>query len=370
MKPTSEQELSDAIKSADASLRITGGGTRQGLGHVVDATDELHTTGLTGITLLEPAALTLVVRAGTPLGDVQTVLDAENQQLAFEPMDHRVLLGTSGVPTIGGAVACNISGPRRIQAGACRDSLIGVRFVDGAGNIVKNGGRVMKNVTGYDLVKLMAGSFGTLGVMTELSFKLAPKPAHVATIFVHGVDDKMGVAMLSRALGSPNDVTGAAVVDGSALVRIEGLPKSVEYRTEALKSLFKDQDVTTIGTQESRVLWKSVGDVAPFSNREGAVWRLSVKPTDGPVIIGQLRDAGITLDAHYDWGGGLVYLLVDGDINLRDYLDAMVGHASLIRGNGGGASRIQRQNALVEKLETGLRARFDPRGILNTGIMG
>jgi glycolate oxidase FAD binding subunit len=285
-------------------------------------------------------------------------------------MDHRALLNTTGTPTIGGAVACNISGPRRIQAGACRDSLIGVRFVDGAGNIVKNGGRVMKNVTGYDLVKLMAGSYGTLGVMTELSFKLAPKPADVATIRIDGVDDETGVGILSRALGSPNDVTGAAVVDGSACIRIEGLPKSVTFRTNALKAMFKGQDITTLKTDASRTLWKSIGDVSQFADRAGAVWRISVKPTNGPAIVSHLRNAGITLEAHYDWGGGLVYLLVDDAIDIRKHIGGMSGHANLIRGNGGGTSRVHPQNALVQKLETGLRAKFDPRGILNTGIMG
>jgi glycolate oxidase FAD binding subunit len=370
MKPVNEHELSDAIKSADSNVRIIGGGTRQDLGNPVLATHELHTSALTGITLLEPAALTLVVRAGTPLADVQAALEAENQQLPFEPMDHRALLNTTGTPTIGGAVACNISGPRRIQAGACRDSLIGVRFVDGAGNIVKNGGRVMKNVTGYDLVKLMAGSYGTLGVMTGLSFKLAPKPAHVATICLHNVDDETGVGLLSHALGSPNDVSGAAYNDGTALIRIEGLPKSVTYRTEALKSLFKDQDISTLDTDASRTLWKSIGDVTKFADHEGAVWRLSVKPTNAPVIVAKLRNAGITLDTHYDWGGGLVYLLVDDGIDIRNHLGGLKGHASLIRGNGGGASPLPPQNTLVQKLETGLREKFDPRGILNTGIMG
>lgn len=370
MKPTNELELVEAIKSADQPVRIVGGGTRQGLGNQVSATQKIETSALTGIKLLEPAALTLVVRAGTPLADVKAALDAENQQLPFEPMDHRVLLGTSGVPTIGGVVACNISGPRRIQAGACRDSLIGVRFVDGVGNVVKNGGRVMKNVTGYDLVKLMAGSYGTLGVLTELSFKLLPKPANVATIRVHGVGDQVGVSVLSHALGSPNDVTGAALVEGDALIRIEGLPKSVKYRSEALKTLFKTHEVSIETDKASHVLWASVGNVTQFSKRKGAVWRISVKPTDGPLMVARLRAAGINVDAHYDWGGGLVYLLVDEGINLRDHLDKSEGHASLIRGNGGDTIPMPKRDVLIRKLEVGLRAKFDPRGILNTGIMG
>jgi len=369
--PTSELELVEAIKSTSEPVRIVGGGTRQGLGNTVKARESISTSALTGITLLEPAALTLVVRAGTPLADVQKALDLENQQLPFEPMDHRALLGSAGASTIGGVVACNISGPRRISAGACRDSLIGVRFVDGSGNVVKNGGRVMKNVTGYDLVKLMAGSYGTLGVMTELSFKLQPKPAEVATIKIHDVDDVTGVAALSRALGSPNDVTGTALVDGTALIRVEGLPKSVKYRTKALKDIFASQNVSVENDPvKSNGIWAAVGDVSELAGCRGDIWRISVKPTDGPVLVAKLRAAGIDLKVHYDWGGGLIYLRVNDDLNLRDHLAGFAGHATLIRGTGAGAIAMPPQNALVAKLETGLRAKFDPRGILNTGIMG
>jgi glycolate oxidase FAD binding subunit len=368
MKPMNENELAQAIKSTDKPLRIVGGGTRQALGNRVDGGVELSTAGLTGITLLEPAALTLVVRAGTPLRDVTAALDAENLQLPFEPMDHRGLLESSGDTTIGGVAACNISGPRRIQAGACRDSMIGVRLVDGAGNIVKNGGRVMKNVTGYDLVKLMGGSMGTLGVISELSFKVQPKPERQATIKIHGLNDVDGVRVLSRALGSPNDVTGAAFLDGTAFVRIEGLPKSVAYRTDALKAVFNEYDVSV--TDDDLHTWRGIGKADAIAGGDGSIWRVSVKPTDGPNLVQGLRDAGIAVNAQYDWGGGLVYLSVPDDVNLREYMNGISGHASVLRGNGGGAMRATSQNKLTAQIDKQMRARFDPRGILNTGIMG
>ena len=188
--PATEDELADVVRAAAAAgrpLAIEGGGTR-GIGHAVEG-DRLSTAALTGITLYEPGALTLVVRAGTPLAEVEAALAAEGQMLPFEPWDARALTGSNGVPTVGGMVAVNAAGPRRMQAGACRDSLIGVRFVDGTGAVVKNGGRVMKNVTGLDLVKLMAGSHGTLGVLTEVGFKVLPRPEATATLVLEGLDD-------------------------------------------------------------------------------------------------------------------------------------------------------------------------------------
>jgi glycolate oxidase FAD binding subunit len=231
MQPQSETELSQMIADATGPLRIMGGGTRP----IGRATGEaLSTTGLSGITLHEPGALTLVAKAGTPVAEIESVLAAKNQRLAFEPMDHRTLMGTTGAPTIGGVVAANVSGPRRISVGACRDFLLGVRFVDGAGNIIKNGGRVMKNVTGYDLVKLMAGAYGTLGVLTEVSFKVLPSVEAEVTLALTGLDDATAIKAMSATLGSPYEVTGVAHNPESGLTqfRLEGFDASVAYRAD------------------------------------------------------------------------------------------------------------------------------------------
>ena len=192
--PASETELAEIVAGGKDPLRITGGGTRGGARDGAPIT----VAGLSGITLYEPGALTLVAKAGTPVAEAEAALAAEGQRLPFEPMDHRGLLGTDGAPTLGGMVAANVSGPRRIQAGACRDSLIGVRFVTGEGEIVKNGGRVMKNVTGYDLVKLMAGSHGTLGILTEVSLKVLPAPAASATLVIDGLNVAGAIGAMSR----------------------------------------------------------------------------------------------------------------------------------------------------------------------------
>ncbi len=282
--PKSEAELSQAIAEAEGPLAISGGGTRS-LGVPV-AGETLCTAGLSGITLYEPGALTLVARAGTPLAEVESTLAGENQRLAFEPMDHRPLLGREGTPTIGGVVAANVAGPRRIQAGACRDSLIGVRFADGRGKIIKNGGRVMKNVTGYDLVKLLAGSYGTLGVLSEVSFKVLPASETVATLSLEGLDTARAVRALSLALGSPFEVTGAAhapqgfapSAGGPArgpltLLRIEGFAESVRYRSEKLRRLLAEFGEPGLETDvgANAGLWADVRDLRAFAGSDSDV---------------------------------------------------------------------------------------------------
>lgn len=305
MTPKNEVELAEMVAHAAGALRIQGGGTRS-IGGAC-AGDVLSTASLSGVTLYEPGALTLVAQAGTPLAEIEQALHAEKQRLSFEPMDHRALLGTTGEPTIGGVVAANVSGPRRIQVGACRDSLLGVRFVDGAGRVLKNGGRVMKNVTGYDLVKLMAGSWGTLGVLSEVSLKVQAVPEAEATLVVEGLDVEAAIGALSAALGSPYDVSGAAFVSegGKAIVRVEGLQESVTYRVKQLQA----GGCTGWSVKEgadSATLWASVRDLQPLVSLEGAVWRLSVKPSDAPNVLERLGNP----PAVCDWGGGLVWVSV------------------------------------------------------------
>ncbi|WP_127562946.1 FAD-binding protein [Nioella ostreopsis] len=374
MSPVDEQDLSEAVAGAGGPLRIVGGGTRP-VGRPV-AGEVLSVAGLSGIELYEPGALTIVAKAGTPLAEVEAALAAENQRLPFEPMDLRGLLGTSGEPTIGGVVAANVSGPRRIQAGACRDSLIGVRFVDGRGTAVKNGGRVMKNVTGYDLVKLMAGSYGTLGVLSEVAFKVLPGVETRACVLLNGLSNADAVAAMSKALGSPFEVSGAAHspagMDGHpvTMLRLEGFADSVTYRAGKLRELLADYGDISVETDPDKVLagWNWVRDVEPFHGRAGDVWRVSVKPSDGPEIAA--RAGG---DVLMDWGGGLVWALVPEGTDLRADLGTFSGHATLIRASEETRARLpvfQPEPAPVAALTEGLRRQFDPRDILNPSLMG
>jgi len=378
MRPESEQELADAVAGAVAPLCIEGGGTRS-VGVPV-AGDVLSTSGLRGIELYEPGALTLVAKAGTPVTEIEEVLAAPGQRLAFEPMDHRALLGTVGEPTIGGVVAANVSGPRRVQAGAARDFLIGVRFVDGSGTVLKNGGRVMKNVTGYDLVKLMAGSFGTLGVLSEVSFKVLPETEATAVLLFEGLSDGDAVRALTMALGSPFDVTGAAHtvkgLDGApvTMIRVEGFEDSVSYRADRMRELLSGFGASAIETdpEKTRAGWRWVRDVEGFGGKEGDVWRISVKPTDGPIVADALR-AVAEVDILYDWGGGLVWALLPEATDARAALTGIAGHATLVRASEETRARFPEfhpEVGPIAMISAGLRAKFDPRGILNPGRMG
>ena len=354
MRPSSEVELSAAIQSAQA-LQIQGGGTRriaQTVGEVLD------TSGLTGIELYEPGALTLVARAGTPLAEIEALLASERQRLTFEVPDLRAVLGRAGVSTIGGVVAANASGPRRVQVGACRDALLGVRFADGRGDIIKNGGRVMKNVTGYDLVKLLAGSHGALGVLTEVSFKVQALPEAEVTLVAERPLPQ-GLADLRAALGSPYDISGAAWAEGRAMIRLEGMAGSVAYRAGKLRDL--------LGFVEAAVDWAAVRDVTAFAERVGAVWKLSVKPTEAARLVEALG-----LEAICDWGGGLIWLLdPSGSADVRGAV-AGIGHATLMRGLPGMQAMpvFPPEAPAVAALTAGLRAQFDPRGIFTPGMMG
>ena len=385
-RPASEQEAAAVIAAASgqrSALGLIGGGTKAAVGRAVTHGSTLSSAGLTGITLYEPAELVIAARAGTPLADVERTLAENGQELSFEPPDLRALLDTDGEPTMGGLSAANLSGPRRIMAGACRDSLIGVRAINGRGEIVKSGGRVMKNVTGLDLVKLLAGSWGTLAFLTEVTFKVLPRPERRATLVLHDLDDKRAIAALSAALGSPFEVSGAAhlpAVDGRnarTLLRTEGFALSVDYRLKALQALLKPfggGDV--LDDAAGAALWRDVRDVAPFMRSGDAVWRISTAPSRGADIMAALC---ATLDCRfiYDWGGGLIWVGVpaEGDAGasaIRAAVSAAGDHATLIRAPAAIRAAVAVFHPIAAplmRLSKDIKQAFDPEGIFEPGRM-
>jgi glycolate oxidase FAD binding subunit len=354
-------------------LAFIGGGTRPGL-LASDAPARLTTRAMSGITLYEPAEMVIGAWAGTPVAEIEATLAEKGQRLPFEPMDHRALYGTLGEPTIGAIAAGNISGPRRIQAGAARDCLIGLRFINGRGEIIRAGGRVMKNVTGLDLVKLQAGAFGRLGLLTETIFKVLPKPETAATLMIEGLEDERAIEALSRALGSPFDISGAAHRPKSTqhaaqtIIRIENFAASVSARFSKLATLlaeFGKAERIDGETQDS--LWRDIRDLSSMAqDRDAAIWRISVKPSDGPKLVSQLKTV-IPLKALYDWGGGLVWIATaDGSEPIRAMIATLGGHARLERAGQGmaaGISSFQPMAAQIAQLEAGIARAVDPDGL-------
>ena len=393
LTPASEEEAAEIIRETAANggtLEIAGGATKRGIGQSFEADRTLSMAKLTGITEYNPAELVLTAKAGTPVAEIEAALAEAGQMMAFEPGDWRGLTGANGVPTIGAVAAANISGPRRISAGAARDGLLGVRFVNGSGEVIRNGGRVMKNVTGLDLVKLMAGSWGTLGLLTEVSFKVLPRTETEATLVIHGATDSDGANMMAAALQTSAEVSGAAhapetvakrlgVGAGSAtLLRLEGFADSVAARLDRLRAALPGgADADELPEAQSRPLWAQIRDVAPFAGSVSPLWRISVAPMAGHDVAAiVLRD--VDGEAFFDWQGGLVWLqLADESDASADRVRAAVakcggGHATLVRAPEAVrrmVSVFQPQAAPVAALSERVRAALDPAGVFNPGRM-
>jgi glycolate oxidase FAD binding subunit len=397
------KDVEAAVRAAIASeqpLEIIGHGSKRLIGQPMATNALLDLSALNAVTAYEPNELIITVQAGAPLADVLSLIDSKNQQFAFEPMNPAVLLGTPDVGTIGGMIGAGLAGPRRIKAGGVRDHLLGAHAVSGFGDSFKAGGRVVKNVTGYDLCKLLAGSWGTLAVMTEVTLKVMPRPESERTLMLRGLDDVTANRAMTAALGSPFDVSGAAHVPNSAfpaaagalaefgspqqavtLLRLEGITASAVHRAAALGKLlapFGAADILEDGA--SAAVWSSIRDIRPFA-ANGAlgawpVWRIVCPPAAGGALGQALaRDTGG--DLIYDWGGGLIWAALpprpDAQAALvRQRVGAVGGHATLIRA----AEQIRRDIDVFHPQQGGLAAlgervrhSFDPKRILNRGRM-
>ena len=389
LRPESAAALQEAVAAAAAGrmpLEIVGAATKRGLGRSVAADHRLSLAGLRGITLYEAEELVLTARAGTALAEIEQSLAQKGQQLAFEPPDWGQLLGTTpGAQTIGGVIACNLAGPRRLTAGAARDHLLGFQAVSGRGELFKAGGRVVKNVTGFDLSKLMAGSFGTLAVMTEVTLKVLPRPEAAATLLLLGQEAPTAAGSMAAALGSSNDVSAAAwlpaalagrlgVGEGAAVtaLRFEGLAESVAHRLSALTALIPGAAARLDGPA-SDAFWRAVGNAAPLAaDPTRDVWRVSVAPLEGARLVAALPEA----EAYMDWAGGLVWLALpateDGGAARVRQAKGPAGHATLVRAGAEVRARtavFEPEPEALAALSRRIKASFDPLGILNPGRM-
>jgi glycolate oxidase FAD binding subunit len=397
LAPRTAQELKDVVAWAAAEetpLEIRGAGTKRGYGRPVAAETEVALERLRGIGLYEPAELVMSAQAGTPLAEIEERLTENQQQLAFEPPDYgRLLGGAPGRATIGGVLACNLSGPRRIKAGAARDHFLGVQAVTGRGDLIKSGGRVVKNVTGYDLCKLFAGSFGTLAAMTEVTFKVLPAPEDARTLVLAAPDRPAAFAALRAAMASAYDVAGAAYLPAAAagratvaalrtaasdvaLVRLEGQAPSVRYRAERLKALLGGNGaIEELDAAGGAAVWREIRDVALVPDQP-PLWRISVPPAAGAPFLDRLERA-LAFDWLADWAGGLLWLCVhageDGGARaIREALVASGGHATLVRASDAVRAAVpvfQPQEPALARLSARIKASFDPKRILNPGRM-
>lgn len=385
IKPRSAEELRQAVEWAlneGVTLDVRGEGSKLALGKPMLCDQVVDLSGLSGIVDYAPEELVVTLRAGTPMREVEALLAQRNQMLAFEPPDLGPLLGRApGQGTLVGAVMGNLAGSRRLSAGAARDHLLGFSGVNGRGEAFKSGGRVMKNVTGYDLSKVLAGSWGTLAVLDEVSVKVLPAPDQTATLLLLGLDDAAAVHAMCAAMGSPHEVSGAAHLPGRTALRLEGVIPSVEARLEGLRELFAGLGVAMeeLGTLESRTFWREVRDVAPLNaGPDDIVWKISCPPTEGPAIVARIKAQRPAARAFYDWSGGLIWLAlprsVDADHTIvRGALGATGGHATLIRASDAVRAAVpvfQPQPSALVALAARVKESFDPKGLFNPGRMG
>ena len=335
------------------------------------------------------------VRTGTTVAEVEGQLAQRGQMLPFEPMDLGPLFGKEpGQGTIGAVFATNLSGARRVYSGAARDHLLGVRAVTGLGRLIRSGGRVMKNVTGYDVARGITGSWGTLGLMTELTFKVVPKPEATATLVLFGLPDEIAVEVMCKAMGTPYEVTGAMHLQkgpasrlwqsqvrgggkAATVLRLEASPQSIAYRTGRLRTLLKAYgDLEVIDTAGSVEYWREIRLLTVFHGSANPLWRISTSPRTGPAVIAAISRY-MHIEAIFDWSGGLIWLEAPasadaGATDIRRAIALHGGHATLVRAAPevrAGVDVFQPLDPGVERLSRGIKAQFDPSGILNPGRM-
>ena len=394
-KPGSADEIAAFLRErshAGAPVTLRGGGSKSGFGRPAhEGEAALDLSGLSGVTLYQPDELVLTAQAGTKLADIIEMIGKHGQCLAFEPPEFGALFGNGKSSTLGGVVASGWSGPRRVKAGAVRDHVLGAIAIGGDGALFKSGGRVVKNVTGFDLPKLLTGSHGTLAAMTEITIKVVPAPEVSHTIVALGFDSPAGIRLLSDVLGGPYEVSGAAHLpaaitrrssvtalgklgQAATLIRLEGFGPSVADRLSAIESQFGDGiEYRSLDAGAGAAIWREIRDVAPLIDPGHSVWRISLPAADSARTVAAIMQA-TPAEAFYDWGGGLVWLTLPSDAEaqlVRGLLPS--GHATLMRAPvdiRAATAIFQPQPPALAALQGRVKAAFDPDGILSPGRMG
>ncbi len=399
LEPLDVKQIAEMISWVGAegdTLEIVAGGTKRALGRPMKTDHVLDLSRLSGIVEYEAAELVLTARPGEPLASIIAELEKKRQMLAFEPPDWRALLGGAGEQTLGGVIACNLAGPRRVRAGSARDYILGFAAVNGFGEIWKAGGKVVKNVTGYDMCKLQTGAYGTLSALTELTIKVMPKPETACTILLHGLADEVAIPALADALNSPLEVSAAAHLPPAAArrsktaavaaglgavtaMRLEGPRPSVAYRIDALEALVGRG--ARLGNAETEAFWSEIGAVQPFlAPRSRIVWRLCPTPSQAPSVAYSILSGLQSAEFYFDWGGGLIWLSLDAEEAgpdagagiVRPVVKSAGGHATLVVAPEAIRASVpvfEPMSAGLAQLTARVKSGFDPSGVLNPGRM-
>jgi glycolate oxidase FAD binding subunit len=365
----SENEVVAAVREARATkspFEIVGAGSKQRLGRASSgSTTVLNVAGVKGIVSYEPEELILTVRPGTPVAEIVAVLEAKGQRLGFDPPDWGPLLGAApGIGTIGGAISADASGPARVRYGAVRDQLLGFRAVNGLGEVFKAGGKVVKNVTGFDIPKLVCGAFGTLCVLTEVTLRVFPKPSRSQTLVIRGVAPEDGFALLRKVWASPLEATGLAYADGSALFRLEGEEAPLRKKIGMLKILCGGRDIRA----GEETVFRGVANGDTFLQSGVCVWRIAVPPSHSPAVV---EGIGSSLWVG-DCAGGILWIATDDHQRVRGAAKAAAGHAILLRADAQTRATIdvfEAEDPVRAQLTRSVKAAFDPLGLFNPGRM-
>ncbi len=382
-------EMIAAATASGEGLEILAGGSKRGYGRAGRTPHQLRVSHIRGVIDYEPSELRLTAFAATPMAEIEALLEGAQQMLSFEPVHWRAAFG-EGRPTLGGVIACNLAGPRRVRAGAARDHFLGFSAINGRGEIWKAGGKVVKNVTGYDMCKLQCGAFGTLSLLTEMTIRVMPKPEASCSLIFSGLSDDDAIVLLTNALNSPYEVSAAAHLPAAAAarcgfaeavtaLRLEGPKPSIAFREEALLKLLPRGE--RLGEQQSMQLWQDVGAVRPLSaGAENCLWRICPTPSAAPAMLRAIIESFGSAEYFYDWGGGLVWISLSlnetgpdgGAERVRAAVRKAGGHASLVAASEHLRAAVpvfEPEPAPLAALTQRIKANFDPCGVLNPGRM-
>ena len=402
--PQTEHEVATLIRKfykSNIPIELIGSGSKRKIGKTLQCAKTLNLSKLNGIIEYLPEELYIKVKAGTSIKAIEQELKKNNQQLAFEPIDFGYFLnGKSDYGTAAGQVACNISGSRRFKVGSIRDHVLGFRGVNGRGEIIKSGGVVVKNVTGYDLSKLICGSYGTLVALTEITFKVLPLPEESKTLVINNQKIEKAVHFLDKSISSSNDISGAVffpdkpMISGSSMnientfklndlkqegsitaIRIEGSKNSIDHRIENLINELQiiNLNVSILEVHQSEVFWNKVKTLEFFSNSKNSIIRIVIPPSECVNLIYQFSSK---FKYYLDWGGALMWLEV---FELSEEMFESIRKKVVKR--GGYVTMIKNSNYLpyVEDVFTisserfnisqNIKKSFDPKRILNPGKM-